>query len=93
MIYILGILLIASASFAAFHFGAVYGTRVTAHKWTDYIMDECIRKGMLLDRLSSEFEKAEKIAPPGAPIVMAQDTLLRIIAETIELQNRGRDKK
>ena len=81
IIYIIGL-------FAAFHLGAVYGTKHTAHVWTDYIMQKCVRLDLLLTRIRTEFDEAKSKAPEGMPVVMAEDTLLRIIDETVKVQNR-----
>lgn len=71
-----------------FHCGAVYGTKHTAHLWTDYIMQKCVRLDLLLTRIRTEFSNAAERAPEGMPVVMAEDTLLRIIDETVKVQNR-----
>lgn len=71
-----------------FHCGAVYGTKKTAHVWTDYIMQKCVRLDLLLTRIRTEFSNAAERAPEGMPVVMAEDTLLRIIDETVKVQNR-----
>lgn len=81
IIYIIGL-------FAAFHLGAVYGTKHTAYLWTDYIMQKCVRLDLLLTRIRTEFDEAKSKAPEGMPVVMAEDTLLRIIDETVKVQNR-----
>lgn len=81
-------LIVGLWSFVWFHIGAVYGTKHTAHVWTDYIMQKCVRLDLLLTRIRTEFSNAAERAPEGMPVVMAEDTLLRIIDETVKVQNR-----
>ena len=66
------------------------GTVITARRWTNYIMDNCIRVDLLLHRIENTFQNAAAQAPEGAPVVIAQDSLLKLIDDILKMQNRGR---
>lgn len=86
-LYYLSIVLVLAAMAISFHVGATYAAKKVSRKWTSYIMEHCVRLDMLKTRITDEFHKGEMIAE-GKPVVMTQDTLLRIINEVLELQNR-----
>lgn len=86
-VLIFGILLILFMALA-FHMGAVYGTKVTAGRWTKYIMEKCVRVDLLMNRIETTFRNAAEQAPEGTPVVIAQDSLIKLITDVIEVQNR-----